>query len=91
VISAELSSLVHADRQMATETLGIIDSKQLSDAIKRAALGQEVPVVHLLRTIAIEVWLKRLPISKALAETAEMLTGMMTVGPGSTLTEKPIV
>ena len=58
VISAEWACLTEMNKDMATSCLGIVDQSFLSEALQRARRGQEVPLVSLMRTVAIELWLR---------------------------------
>lgn len=59
-IAAEWQSLVDASRSMRSESLGIVDPQSFLDALKRAANGQDGPLIPLLRTISLERWLRSL-------------------------------
>jgi asparagine synthase (glutamine-hydrolysing) len=54
------SSLLHISRDMVTSSLGIVDSGAFRDALQKARNGQDVPIIPLLRTIAVEMWLRNL-------------------------------
>ncbi len=59
-ISIEWASLVQMNRHMTTCSLGIVESENFAYALQKARCGQEVPIVTIMRTIAIELWLRRL-------------------------------
>jgi asparagine synthase (glutamine-hydrolysing) len=44
----------------ASHSLGIVDTKDFSEALQKAALGQEVSMVLLMRTLGVESWLRSL-------------------------------
>jgi len=51
-------SLIDLSQQMLSSSLGIVDQKCFSEVLQRAYLGAEVSIVGLLRTIAMESWLR---------------------------------
>jgi asparagine synthase (glutamine-hydrolysing) len=58
-IAAEWNSLANAEPFVAA-SLGIVNSVPLLEAMDNARLGREVPLVPLVRTIALECWLRHL-------------------------------
>lgn len=46
------------EKQMVCDTLGIVDSDAFAKALRNAQEGLEVPVVTLLRTLGLEIWLR---------------------------------
>jgi asparagine synthase (glutamine-hydrolysing) len=59
-ISEQWADLVALTQQMVTSSLGIVSAKDFLDALENARRGREVPIVPLLRTLAIERWLKNM-------------------------------
>ena len=59
-ISEQWADLVALTQQMVTSSLGIVAAKDFIDALENARRGREVPIVPLLRTLAIERWLKNM-------------------------------
>ena len=59
-ISRHWTSLMEISRDMVTNSLGIVDSRAYRDALQKARNGQDVPIIPLLRTIAVEMWLRNL-------------------------------
>jgi asparagine synthase (glutamine-hydrolysing) len=58
--SAERPRLLEISQNMMSETLGIVNPKAFWEIMQAAMDGQEVPVVRLLRTIGVELWLRNL-------------------------------
>lgn len=58
VISAEWTCLSEMSRDMAASCLGIVDQSLLSESLQKARRGQEIPLVALMRTVAMELWLR---------------------------------
>jgi len=59
-ISAEYKNLVELTHNMESSSLGIVDSKRFHEALQKVRQNQEVPMVPLMRTIGIEIWLQKL-------------------------------
>ena len=59
-ISAEWPRLVELSQHMKSGSLGIVNPKVFFEVMQKARHGQEVPLVRLLRTVGIEVWLRNL-------------------------------
>jgi len=59
-IAAESASLVEISRQMISDSLGFIDSKDFSEALLKVRRGMEVPTVTVMRTLGVEFWLRNL-------------------------------
>jgi asparagine synthase (glutamine-hydrolysing) len=57
-ISAEWGRLVETTQNLAIGSLGIVETTKLSEALQKARRGQEIPLVILIRTLAIETWLR---------------------------------
>jgi asparagine synthase (glutamine-hydrolysing) len=71
-ISAQLASLLEFSRSMLASSLGIIDSAKFIDVLEEAGHGQQVPVVYLMRTLGVELWLRNLRDSKVLANSGSL-------------------
>ncbi len=56
-ISTEWANLAEMNQHTMSISLGIVDPNGFSDALQKARRGMEVPVVTLMRTLVIEVWL----------------------------------
>src|ERR1700733_6008076 len=56
-IATDYPDLINRAQRMIATSLGIIDPKILCEALHKGRLGQEVPVVPLMRTFALENWL----------------------------------
>ena len=70
---------------MVSSSLGIVDTASFCSVLERARQGQEVAIVPLMRTIAVETWLQGLAKWKVLArrdETARMRTTTDAKDPG---------
>jgi hypothetical protein len=59
-ISTHWASLIEISSHMVTSSLGIVDSRAYCDALEQARNGQDVPIIPLMRTIAVEMWLRNL-------------------------------
>ena len=59
-ISTEWSSLVETSQHMLMSSLGVVDAMRFGEALHKARQGVEVPVVALMRTFGIEIWLRNL-------------------------------
>ena len=57
-ISVEWPSVMQLSGQMQSARLGIIDSRHFADVLQRLRNGQEVSVVLVMRTFAIEFWVR---------------------------------
>ena len=66
VLTAEWSRLRYS-RPLFSEELGIVDGEALEAAACSAEHGKDVPILPLLRTIALEDWLRSLDRRRALA------------------------
>jgi asparagine synthase (glutamine-hydrolysing) len=56
-ISAQLSSLLELTEDMVSNSLGIVMQTKVQEALDKARLGQEVPLIPLMRTLGLESWL----------------------------------
>jgi asparagine synthase (glutamine-hydrolysing) len=57
-IQQELPLLLQETNRMLSTELGIVDNHKFQQHLKRAAEGQDQPVVPLLRTLLLEAWLR---------------------------------
>lgn len=57
-ILADWPDLVEMAQQMICSSLGIVDERAFSEAMQSIQHGQEFPVVTVMRTLAIESWLR---------------------------------
>jgi asparagine synthase (glutamine-hydrolysing) len=58
-IAAAQDTLVRMCRQMVADSIGIVNSRLFLEVLERACKGQEIPVVPVLRTLALESWLRQ--------------------------------
>lgn len=70
-ISSMRLAFIRMSRHLACASIGIVDTERFSEALKLAQQGREVPVVALLRTIAIESWLRNLAAQKVCSVPAK--------------------
>jgi asparagine synthase (glutamine-hydrolysing) len=59
-VSVEWRALLAITEDMVSESLGIVNSEALADALRRARSGEEIPIVPLMRTLRTERWLRHL-------------------------------
>ena len=59
-ISAECTSLIAMSENMASDSLGIVDAQAFSEALQKVRVGMELPMVALVRTLSVELWLRGL-------------------------------
>jgi len=59
-VANEWNRLVQADQPMVCALLDVVDQPLLLDAMRRAREGREVPMIPLVRTLALECWLQHL-------------------------------
>jgi asparagine synthase (glutamine-hydrolysing) len=59
ILCAEWSRLRH-NSSLRSQELGIVDSEELENATRNAEQGHDVPILPLLRTVALEEWLRNL-------------------------------
>lgn len=57
-ISSEWTSLREITRNMVSASLGVITEQSLSEFLYKARQGQPVPLVQLMRTLYLELWLR---------------------------------
>lgn len=63
------------DERMVSDSLGIVDRKAFLRVLEAGKNGQEIPIVSLLRTIALEDWLNNLAARNVLRSAAGCLQG----------------
>lgn len=59
-LGAQRDALASLTSHMVSASLGIIDERAFAHHAERAIRGQEVPMVPLLRTLRLEIWLRAL-------------------------------
>jgi asparagine synthase (glutamine-hydrolysing) len=59
-LSSQVPVMKATARRMMTTSLGITDSTAFRDTLQRVRDGQEDRIVHLLRTLEVEVWLQQI-------------------------------
>src|SRR5229473_489869 len=59
-IATDCLCLAELGQQMFSSALQIVETNKLSDVLQKARQGQEISVVQLMRTLAIECWLQQL-------------------------------
>ncbi len=59
-ISAQWTDAIELTRQMASGSLGIVISEKFGAALEVARVGREIPLIPLLRTVALELWLRNM-------------------------------
>jgi asparagine synthase (glutamine-hydrolysing) len=57
-ISRDFSDFITLTQRMTSGSLGIVDTDRLLRALHSARGGREIPIVPLLRTLSIELWLR---------------------------------
>jgi asparagine synthase (glutamine-hydrolysing) len=57
-ISALWESFAHLGTNMVAASLGIVDAHLFTEILQKAREGQQVPLVSLLRTLDVEIWLR---------------------------------
>jgi asparagine synthase (glutamine-hydrolysing) len=59
-ISSGSTGLVEISHHMVSNSIGIVDTEGICEALQKVRQGQEVPMVCLMRTLGIEFWLRNL-------------------------------
>jgi asparagine synthase (glutamine-hydrolysing) len=59
-ILAEWDSVAELTRNMSSASIGVIDQDKLLNSLQKVRNNEDVPVVHLMRAICSEIWLKNL-------------------------------
>jgi asparagine synthase (glutamine-hydrolysing) len=57
-MSTQWNSLLEMSLHMISDSLGIVDAGLFSKALQNADQGQQIPIVSLKRTVAVEFWLR---------------------------------
>ena len=84
-LSADWPNVVEMTRNMVSASLGIVDPKAFADALDGARNGREIHIVAMLRTFAIERWLRAISPPLSMAERSasqlrERSTVVLTMG-----------
>jgi asparagine synthase (glutamine-hydrolysing) len=69
-IASELPHLLELSQNMLISSLGIADSTPFVEALQKTRHGAEVPIVPLMRTLGMELWLRCLAASHVLGDAA---------------------
>ncbi len=69
-IAAELPHLLELGEHMLMSSLGIADSTRFIEALQKIQQGADVPMVTLMRTLGIELWLRNLTARHVLGDAA---------------------
>jgi asparagine synthase (glutamine-hydrolysing) len=69
-IATELPHLLELAQHMLMGSLGIADSASFIEALQKTRQGAEVPMVPLMRTLGIELWLRNLTTTTVLCDAA---------------------
>jgi asparagine synthase (glutamine-hydrolysing) len=69
-IAAEWPHLLELGQHMLMSSLGIADSTRFVEALQKTRQGAEVPIVTLMRTLGIELWLRNLTARHILGDAA---------------------
>ena len=70
-ISNNWAELKEISEDMVCRSLGIVDSVAFLEALEKARIGDDVPLVPLLRTLTIEHWLRSLKTKQILLEDGD--------------------
>jgi asparagine synthase (glutamine-hydrolysing) len=74
-VSSGWESLAATGHEMVSAALGVVNHARFLEALENAKKGHEVPIVILLRTIAIEAWLRALESRRILVSGPQATTG----------------
>jgi asparagine synthase (glutamine-hydrolysing) len=69
-IAAELPRLMELSQHMLISSLGIADSTRFLEALQKTRQGVEVPIIPLIRTLGMELWLRNLTARHVLGDAA---------------------
>jgi asparagine synthase (glutamine-hydrolysing) len=69
-IAAEWPHLLELCQHMLASSIGIVDSVRFIEALQEARQGADVPLIPLMRTLGIELWLRSLIPRNALGDVA---------------------
>jgi asparagine synthase (glutamine-hydrolysing) len=93
-IATEWATLSQLSEYMVSTYLGIVDQKRFSQALESAHIGMEVPMITMIRTVHIELWLRRVCNNELLSGAGPILApgnslrGSATVTTGRITAEK---
>jgi asparagine synthase (glutamine-hydrolysing) len=73
-ISNEWGSLSEIKRNMVSASIGLVVEKSFSEFLHKACQGKPVPLVQLMRTLYLELWLRNLSTNGILADVASRAT-----------------
>ncbi len=65
-VSSQWANLQATTHDMISSSLGLVNKEKFLEAMANADRGQEMPIVILLRTLAIEIWLREIDSRKVL-------------------------
>jgi asparagine synthase (glutamine-hydrolysing) len=80
-LKCEWTLLVNEDKPFVAAALGIFDEGLLIEAMRQAREGREVPLIPLVRTLALECWLRHI--------TTRFDTSVMSIGEESLWNSQP--
>jgi asparagine synthase (glutamine-hydrolysing) len=69
-IANEWEVLDRLSQQMVSASLGIVNARAFREALEQARQGKEVPMIPLLRTLGLEVWLRALSRRQGCADSS---------------------
>jgi asparagine synthase (glutamine-hydrolysing) len=69
-IAEALPHLLEISQHLHISSLGIADSKRFVDALQKTRQGAEVPIVPIMRTLGMELWLRNLTARHVLGDSA---------------------
>jgi asparagine synthase (glutamine-hydrolysing) len=69
-IAADWPHLLELSQHMLMSFLGITDSTRFAEALQKTRQGADVPIVPLMRTLDLELWLRSLAVSHVLGDAA---------------------
>ncbi|MGB7281328.1 MAG: asparagine synthase-related protein [Candidatus Acidiferrum sp.] len=69
-IAAEWPHLLELSQHMLMSSLGIANSTSFVEALQKIRQGADVPIVPVMRTLGIELWLRNLTTRRVLSDTA---------------------
>jgi len=69
-IAAEWPHLLELSKNLLLSSLGIVDSLHFVEALQRTRQGADVPVIPLMRTLGIELWLRNQTTRHVLGDTS---------------------
>jgi asparagine synthase (glutamine-hydrolysing) len=57
-IATQWAILKEMTQNMVSDSLGVVDEKQIQETLEKARNGQDIPMVSLIRTLQVESWLQ---------------------------------